>query len=698
MSIQIIHIFSVIVYFAICELDTIKIIGELENGNTVENYTTIMQRIGPFNETMQIKVRTNEEILDELTKLHQKYPHITYLYEIGKSVRGKPLMVLAIGKFPRSMLRAYQNLNMLLISMVMRENEVLTRLVNRTRIHLLPTMNPDGFAEAIPGSYGWLQQTLLEWSNECCRCGLKSGFPQRLKPTVIRNVQPETSAIMQWTKAIPFVLSANLHDGTMVVNFPYDDAKVEGIEARTGDHELFVMLSYFYARAHKFMWKKGPRCINQHDDDDLNEGITNGNKWYRVTGGMQDWNYVFANCFELTIEMNCVHNTISGFVLDGITGAGIPNVQISIDNVGKTVLSGSDGDFWRLVIPGTYNDNIMEVYRKLSNIEEQIWDKLIVMERNIRSAKAYLRSRIITIDGSEAEFDGIRIGLQRFENSYRDDDTIRAFEIFQKGVKIKIDDFGNVWFKCTEGNIFVNEMLGEVIVKNDPIKIFDLKILKEFVLRHDDFDDAARDRYSRMAITYAHIDKSTDSLSSALWFAVIHLTALEMIQILFPSHAATNVLSPLINTELHSINHFDGYSQSSSANTNCTGRTVSSISSGSSYYSGINSEYWNRQSRLRGGAYKKINRESHIYSSPRNTINPAQEQQKEKGRSLFDLSELDRLHNPTYSRKDGENRGPSGHKRLNHFIQMPASPLASYYPSNVNWRSRSEMSLCCERL
>lgn len=54
------------------------------------------------------------------------------------------------------------------------------------------------------------------------------------------------------------------------------------------------------------------------------------------------------------------------------------------------------------------------------HIQQQIWGKVICMERNRRIAKAYSRVPVLTISGSEDGFDGYKIGLNGFDNPMRD--------------------------------------------------------------------------------------------------------------------------------------------------------------------------------------------------------------------------------------------------------------------------------------
>lgn len=53
-------------------------------------------------------------------------------------------------------------------------------------------------------------------------------------------------------------------------------------------------------------------------------------------------------------------------------------------------------------------DHIQEVLDKWTQIDDEIWAKVIVLERNRRVAKAYARAPILTVNGSDEGFDGYR--------------------------------------------------------------------------------------------------------------------------------------------------------------------------------------------------------------------------------------------------------------------------------------------------
>lgn len=355
--------------------------------------------VGDFSEPSDFRHHHYNDMVAWLKGYALKYPKITQLYSIGKSVEKRDLWVLIISDNPtvheplEPEFKYVGNMHgnevvgrealLYLIGVLCEnygKNEYLTRMVNETRIHIMPSMNPDGYEKGREGDkFGY------QGRPNANNIDLNRNFPARFPSHEEDNgasIQPEVDAVMKWLKEYPFVLSANLHGGSLVANYPWDDSTSGKIAySPTPDNLVFVKLAYVYARAHPSMWHSGFRCgLKQPDGDNFTDGITNGAEWYNLAGGMQDWNYVHINCFEITIEMGCykfpfarhikelwddhkyslisfmdqVHKGLKGMVIDSQTGAGLANVNISVKGLTKNVVTAKDGDFWRLLVTGEH--------------------------------------------------------------------------------------------------------------------------------------------------------------------------------------------------------------------------------------------------------------------------------------------------------------------------------------------------------
>ncbi|XP_051504796.1 probable carboxypeptidase X1 [Myxocyprinus asiaticus] len=360
-----------------------------------------------------------------MKSVNDECPDITRIYTIGRSYTGLKLYVMEISDNPgkhelgepefRYVAGMHGNevlgreLLLNLMQYICREykqgNQRVIQLVKDTRIHLLPSMNPDGYEAAYEkGSElsGW---ALGRYSFE--GIDMNHNFPdlnnimwdaQELatdKRRVSNHyipmpeyytstealIAPETRAVINWMQDIPFVLSANLHGGELVVTYPFDCTRdwIPRQDTPTPDNDFFRWLATIYASTNLVMANPDRRICHSEDFQQHNN-IINGADWHTVPGSMNDFSYLYTNCFEVTVELSCdkfphaselpiewennkealllymeqVHRGIKGVIRDKDTKAGIANAVIKVEGMDHDIRSAVDGDYWRLLNPGEY--------------------------------------------------------------------------------------------------------------------------------------------------------------------------------------------------------------------------------------------------------------------------------------------------------------------------------------------------------
>ncbi|XP_012551013.1 carboxypeptidase D isoform X3 [Bombyx mori] len=348
---------------------------------------------------LEFQYHDHDQMTRYLRAVSAKYPELTALYSIGKSVQGRDLWVMVVSVSPYEHMIGKPDVKYvanihgneavgreLLLHLIQylvtsyATDPYVKWLLDNTRIHLMPSMNPDGFAISREG-----QCDTIHGRHNARRHDLNRNFPDFFKANT-KQPQPETEAVKQWISKIQFVLSGSLHGGALVASYPFDNTpssmfqNYEHTPSISPDDDVFKHLSLVYSKNHAKM-SRGVSC--KSGSPRFENGITNGAAWYPLTGGMQDYNYLWHGCMEVTLEISCckyppahelpkywqdnkqslikylaeVHRGAHGFVMDENNNP-VERAAIKIKGRDVNYHTTNFGEFWRILLPGTYRMDI----------------------------------------------------------------------------------------------------------------------------------------------------------------------------------------------------------------------------------------------------------------------------------------------------------------------------------------------------
>ena len=249
---------------------------------------------------------TYETYLAMMSRWAQEFPTLCHVDTIGTSIEGRLILSMYIAPqtdddlyrpefFYSSTIHGDEVtgyvMMLRLIDTLLRgygTNPQYTDLVNRTRISINPLANPDGTYyrgnHTVQGSRRYNANGV----------DLNRNYPDPFG-TAKAALQPENDSMIAYVSAHHFKLSANLHGGSEVMNYPWD--------CFTSTQNPHPAADWWRAVCQRFV-DTSRTYSSSHFRDVNTSGVIAGGDWYVIHGGRQDYMNYYHNCLELTMEVS----------------------------------------------------------------------------------------------------------------------------------------------------------------------------------------------------------------------------------------------------------------------------------------------------------------------------------------------------------------------------------------------------------
>ncbi|MBP5663773.1 MAG: T9SS type A sorting domain-containing protein [Bacteroidales bacterium] len=246
-------------------------------------------------------------------------------------------------------------------------------IMDNVDLWICPVENPDGMYARNDNSMGG-----SSWSGSGSTranahgVDLNRNYPEVGQPA--KNYEPEIQGMIDFATQHHFVMSANLHGGAELYNFPWDSWTTNQVP-HADESWWWLMGRAFADTCHRY-------GSNGYFTEE-NNGVTPGGDWYVIDGSRQDYMNYYQHCREVTLEisedkspsgsqlpqfwtslkhslLNYIEECLNGFngtVTDSVTGEPLEAlvfIQNHDINYSEVYSHLPEGKYYRPIKAGTY--------------------------------------------------------------------------------------------------------------------------------------------------------------------------------------------------------------------------------------------------------------------------------------------------------------------------------------------------------